>query len=146
MGFELKPGGTTIHRAALPPFITVRELQELLRTSKTLRMIDSRAERAYDRGHLSQAVNLPARDLNPLRSGVRSLIATDRLEHKLSHLGIGREPAVIYGAKGGADAAHVWWTLHAYAHPEVYLLDGGIEAWMEAGLPLVTETERRVSR
>lgn len=73
------------------------------------------------------------------------MIAEDQLEQKLTHLGIGREPIVIYGAKGGADAAHVWWTLQAYGHPAVYLLDGGIEAWHAAGLPVGNETPTPVT-
>jgi thiosulfate/3-mercaptopyruvate sulfurtransferase len=51
-------------------------------------------------------------------------------------------PVVVY-AQGGGDglsafvgSARVWWTLRALGHPDVRLLDGGLRAWREAGLPV----------
>jgi thiosulfate/3-mercaptopyruvate sulfurtransferase len=119
-----------------PPFINISELEE---HEGRLSLLDARSERAYATAHLPGAVNLPARDLNAPVDGVRQLVSAGDLEVRLHDLGVGKEPVVVYGAKGGSDAAHVWWTLHAYSHPNVFLLDGGIEAWQMAGLELRTD-------
>ena len=134
--------GRVAERTNTSPFIGVAALMHQLSAGQPLSLIDARAERAYQEGHLPGAVNLSARDLNAPLGGVRRLIGAQALEQRLIDLGVGTEPVVVYGAKGGSDAAHVWWTLHAYSHPAVQLLDGGIEAWQAAGLELSTELLR----
>lgn len=124
--------------SVLPPFLAVADVATR-RMRGPLAFIDARAEQAYHAEHLPGAVNLPARSLNAPSDGIRQRVAPHALELRLSELGIGAEPVVVYGARGGADAAHVWWTLHAYGHPAVMLLDGGIEVWQAQGLPLSSE-------
>jgi thiosulfate/3-mercaptopyruvate sulfurtransferase len=102
-------------------------------------LIDTRAERAYASAHLPGAASLPAQGLNAPDDGVRRLVGPTELRSLLRDRGIGGDPVVVYGARGGSDAAHVWWTLHAYGHPSVFILDGGIEAWRAAGLELTGE-------
>lgn len=111
----------------------------MLRNDPAVRLVDARAEAAYRTAHLPGAVNLPARDLNAPVAGVRRLVGGEVLAARLRELGIGAGPVVIYGARGGSDAAHVWWTLHAYGHASVQLLDGGIEAWQAEGHPTTAE-------
>ncbi len=120
------------------PFIGFTEVEER-RSGVPFSIVDARSERHYRSGHLPAAVNVPARSLNPPVEGVRHLISGRDLERRLTDLGIGAEPTVVYGSRGGADAAHVWWTLQAYGHPAVTLLDGGVEVWQAAGLPLTQE-------
>lgn len=79
---------------------------------------------------------MPARALHPVTDGVRRLEDPSTLAARLAASGVGADPVVVYGSGGGADAAHVWWTLHYLGHEAAYLLDGGIEAWSEAGYPL----------
>ena len=124
--------------SVLPPFLAVADAAAR-RERGALAFIDARAEQAYHAEHLPGAVNLPARSLHPPSGGVRQRIAPHALELRLGALGIGAEPVAVYGARGGSDAAHVWWTLHAYGHPAAMLLDGGIEAWQARGLPLSAE-------
>jgi thiosulfate/3-mercaptopyruvate sulfurtransferase len=45
---------------------------------------------------------------------------------------------VVYDASGGVSAARAWWLLRYFGHRQVRLLDGGVAAWMQAGLPLTT--------
>lgn len=47
-------------------------------------------------------------------------------------------PVVAYDAQGGAFAARLWWLLRYFGQPQAALLDGGIDAWTRAGLPLET--------
>jgi thiosulfate/3-mercaptopyruvate sulfurtransferase len=58
----------------------------------------------------------------------------------LGDLGIGREHRVVaYDDAGGTVAARLWWMLDVLGHPRAAVLDGGIAAWRDAGLPLTTE-------
>ncbi|MEX2502113.1 MAG: sulfurtransferase [Trueperaceae bacterium] len=116
-------------------FLSVQEVRSLAETG-ALQLVDARSLRAYEEGHLPGALSLPARDLNPTVDGTRTLISSERLAERLHALGLGAGPAVVYAADAGADAAHLWWTLDAYGHPAVHLLDGGLRAWQDAGLPL----------
>lgn len=124
---------------ASPPLIKISELLSFQALEVPLSLIDARSARAYVVGHIPGAMNLPAQGLNAPEGGVRQLVSMGDLKVQLRNLGIGEEAVIVYGGKGGSDAAHVWWTLHAYSHPKLFLLDGGIEAWRAAGLELSTD-------
>jgi thiosulfate/3-mercaptopyruvate sulfurtransferase len=46
---------------------------------------------------------------------------------------------VAYDDVGGGYAASLWWMLDDLGHADVHVLDGGIGAWLAAGLPLTTD-------
>jgi thiosulfate/3-mercaptopyruvate sulfurtransferase len=53
-----------------------------------------------------------------------------------SALGIGDQLSIIiYEQEGVFSGPRAWWTLRAFGAQHVYLLDGGLRAWIEAGLP-----------
>jgi thiosulfate/3-mercaptopyruvate sulfurtransferase len=43
---------------------------------------------------------------------------------------------VVYDAGNSVAAARAWWLLRYFGHPDVAVLDGGVAAWVRAGLPL----------
>jgi thiosulfate/3-mercaptopyruvate sulfurtransferase len=43
---------------------------------------------------------------------------------------------VVYSNTGMAWATRVWWLLRVFGHERVSVLDGGLEAWREAGFPV----------
>jgi thiosulfate/3-mercaptopyruvate sulfurtransferase len=47
-------------------------------------------------------------------------------------------PVVVYGEQDGFGPARGWWCLRYYGHPDVRFLDGGFQAWTDAGLPVET--------
>lgn len=54
-------------------------------------------------------------------------------------LGLGREHTiVVYDAHGIYSAPRVWWTLRAMGYPKVFVLDGGLKAWIAEGRPVET--------
>jgi thiosulfate/3-mercaptopyruvate sulfurtransferase len=46
------------------------------------------------------------------------------------------QQVVAYDGSGGIYAARLWWMLRWLGHAPVAVLDGGRQAWLEAGLPL----------
>lgn len=54
---------------------------------------------------------------------------------RVGALGIGDDTLVVaYDASGSAAAARVWWMFRAFGHDDVAILDGGLDAWLGAGL------------
>lgn len=120
-------------------FVSAHEARALAE-AEPVQFVDARSPRAYREGHLPGAIDLAARDLNPTEDGIRILVSGGRLAERLEDLGLGASRLIVYAAAGGADAAHVWWTLDAFGHPSVHLLDGGLRAWRGAGLPIEGRT------
>jgi len=66
-----------------------------------------------------------------------------QLERQLSALGVSNHKQVVaYDAAGGAFAARLWWLLNYAGHERVAVLDGGLQAWQQAGYATAaTETQ-----
>ena len=100
----------------------------------------------YQAGHIPGAYYL---DLNqdlssPVQShgGRHPLPNWTAFVSKLNTLGIASNPStqvVIYDDSHFAFAARLWWMLRYLGHEKVSILNGGIQAWTAAGLPLSKE-------
>lgn len=100
--------------------------------------------RAYTQGHLPGAryAHLEEDLSAPVssRSGRHPLPDPEVLEGKLGAWGIDSEKQVVaYDDAFGAMASRLWWLLRWLGHDRVALLDGGLPAWIRAGLPVTTE-------
>ena len=101
---------------------------------------DGRA--AYAAGHLPDAVfvDLDEDLADPPGPGRHPLPDPARFVARLAELGVGRDsPVVAYDDVGGGIAARLWWMLDALGHEAVHVLDGGMQAWVDAGLPLAID-------
>jgi thiosulfate/3-mercaptopyruvate sulfurtransferase len=94
----------------------------------------------YLAGHIPRAVFL---DLDQEVCGVpgvcgrHPLPEPEALQASLRAAGVrAGVPVVVYDAGDGVAAARLWWTLRWAGHDQVEVLDGGLAAWIEAGLPL----------
>ena len=77
-------------------------------------------------------------------SGRHPLPGADVFIEKLQSWGVHNDSQVIcYDDISGAFAARMWWLLRWVGHRDVAVLDGGIEKWTAAGLPLETYTQSR---
>lgn len=110
-------------------------------------LLDTRPAEAFAAGHISGAVHI---DL----WGV-SLIDTDpaplraflwMIHHVLAQRGVREDrPVVLVDQVSGLRAARAFWFLEFFGHRQVSVLDGGVDAWVRAGLPLSTLTEPAVA-
>src|SRR5512132_227066 len=103
------------------------------------------ALRKYEEGHLPGAVFVDLdRDLSsPGGPGRHPFPTGQQFAQVLSRLGIGPEThVVVYDEGHSSVAARLWFMLRAFGHERASVLDGGMRAWTEAGLPLSKETPR----
>ena len=94
---------------------------------------------AYTTAHLPGAVFVDLETVltAPVGPGRHPLPDPAAFAAALGALGIGRGQRVVaYDDAGGTVAARLWWMLDALGHARASLLDGGLGAWRDAGLPL----------
>jgi thiosulfate/3-mercaptopyruvate sulfurtransferase len=98
----------------------------------------------YGKGHLPGAVFVDLdRDLAapPGAGGRHPLPAPEAFQAAMRRAGVRDDrPVVAYDQGEPGGAARAWWLLGWFGHPDARVLDGGIGAWVAAGLPLTTET------
>jgi thiosulfate/3-mercaptopyruvate sulfurtransferase len=121
--------------------ISPQELSAILASEGTHPLLlDVRAAEHFAAGHLPEAIHLDLwgfslnnTDDAPLASFLWMI------EHVLALRGVTNErPVVIYGENSDLRAARVFWFLEYFSHPNVRVLDGGVHAWVAAGLSLTT--------
>ncbi len=95
----------------------------------------------YLEGHIPGAVFADWRhDFTDRMSDVPVTLASpDVFEMDASRLGIGAETTVVaYDDYRNMLAGRIIWVLRSYGHQAAYLLDGGLQAWTDAGYQLET--------
>jgi thiosulfate/3-mercaptopyruvate sulfurtransferase len=105
-------------------------------------------ERAWAQGHLpgAQYVHLE-RDLSATKltrgpgfTGRHPLPPRAAFAVTAGRCGIGPKQLVVaMDRQGGPYAARLWWMLRWLGHSRVWVLDGGIDAWLAAGATLTAE-------
>jgi thiosulfate/3-mercaptopyruvate sulfurtransferase len=100
-----------------------------------------RGEQSYAQAHLPGAFYAHLdRDLSsPItpQSGRHPLPELTRLRTWLGEHGVNPDTqVVVYDDTGGTMAVRLWWLLRWLGHERVAVLDGGWQAWTQAGLPL----------
>jgi thiosulfate/3-mercaptopyruvate sulfurtransferase len=96
----------------------------------------------YRAGHLPQAVFVDLdRDLAgpPGAGGRHPLPAPGDVQAAMRRAGISQDAGVVvYDDRDSTVAARAWWTLRYFGHHAVQVLDGGYQAWVDAGQPVST--------
>ena len=93
----------------------------------------------YEEGHAPGAVGVDWR--TDLRSAeAHDILSPTEMTAFLESRGITEETTVvIYGDNRNWFAAHLYWQLAHYGHPDVRIMDGGREYWTEHGYPTTTQ-------
>jgi thiosulfate/3-mercaptopyruvate sulfurtransferase len=106
---------------------------------------------AYEAGHIPGAFFLHLdQDLSGVQRGQdgrflgrHPLPERARFGRRLGSLGVGDDTLLVaYDEADGMYASRLWWLALWLGHEHVAVLDGGLRAWREAGLPVTTEVTR----
>lgn len=124
---------------AAQPLLSPAELQAQ-RPNANLRIIDIRDPKAYAAQHIPGAVSAPYGAWRGPASNPGELPELPKLTALVQSLGLsaGTHAVVVSSGADATDfgsAARVYWTLKVLGLKELSLLNGGVKAWSQAGLP-----------
>lgn len=105
--------------------LTARQLLELVERGEQVQLVDVRDPGEFAESHIPSAVNIPM----------------DEAESRIEDLR--QREQVVLICQGGA-RAEMTCGLLAPHHPNVLVLQGGTDAWQEAGLPVVGNRRARL--
>lgn len=140
----------------ISPLISPIELTSLI-SNENLVLIDARTgpgiKEKYNEQHLKGALFVDLeKDLSekkdPANGGRHPLPAVKNFAALLGQLGIDKSShVVVYDDKNGANAAaRFWWMMRAVSHEKIQVLDGGLQAAQNAGLPVTNEASKAKTR
>ncbi|MHA3892004.1 sulfurtransferase [Acinetobacter sp. GXMZU3951] len=123
--------------------IDVEDLLPHLDNEK-LRIVDLSRSSVYAQLHIPHAIPLkPAQLLCQEENATGLLPDAEGLKQLIAYLNISPEHhVVVYDDEGGAWAGRLIWNLHCLGFYQTSLLNGGIHAWLAAGLPTTSEQEQ----
>lgn len=119
------------------------EAEELLKSEKeNIRIIDFRKPQQYAEHHIKGALNIWRAAIEDTSYPYGGMMAKKQdIEALFGQLGIKNEDiVVVYDNKGSSDAARLWWVLKNYNFESVRILNGGLDAWIDAGGNVSRET------
>ncbi|WP_010098239.1 sulfurtransferase [Ornithinibacillus scapharcae] len=140
--------------------ITVEKLRKRMKEdSKNLVIVDTRfrlddpemGRREYEQDHIPGAVYFDLeKDLSDEareHGGNHPLPNITTFAEKLGNAGIDQNTMVVVYDKGNdMFAPRFWWLLHYLGHENVYLLEGGYGAWVQAGYSVTDEMTEKKKR
>ncbi|MEM7212720.1 MAG: rhodanese-like domain-containing protein [Pseudomonadota bacterium] len=131
-------------RAMAADWQVLIEPQTLRSIGSEVTILDIRSPKAFAKGHVEGALNAPYGTWRGPKENPGEVMTDARLTERLQSLGVNRDTPVIvtYQGKNATDfgsAARVYWTLKSAGLSRIAILNGGLNAWTGAGLPLGTE-------
>jgi thiosulfate/3-mercaptopyruvate sulfurtransferase len=86
--------------------------------------------------HIPGAIFFDIEELSDHSTPLPHMLPTpEDFSRSMAALGVGDNMTiVVYEQQGVFSAPRAWWTLRTFGAQHVYILDGGLRAWIEAGL------------
>lgn len=134
-------GAMPLLAADLEPIIGPAALASYLAEDDSAPVVlDIRGD-AYANGHIEGAVSAPYGLFRGPADNPGQLLPVDQLEATYESLGLDPARPVVIVVQGASDtdfgaAARVYWTLKSSGFEDLSILNGGAQAWANAGLPL----------
>lgn len=130
---------------SLPYIIETEELNGQLNSDSIL-IVDVGGFEAYQKHHIPGSISMDVRDLrysmNPAPGQLPSL---ENLERVFQSIGLTESSHVIaYDHDLGANACRLLWTLEAVNHKNCSFLNGGMTAWINAGMDIEVDSNLSV--
>lgn len=124
---------TTTIPLILPPADLARQLD-----AADVAVVDLSSTAAFARQHIPGAVNVDFAQVTASRPPVMGLLPdAETFGRLLAAAGITPQSHVVaYDGENGLKASRFLWTLDVIGHARFSLLDGGLQAWLNAQLPV----------
>ncbi|MEN9873637.1 MAG: 3-mercaptopyruvate sulfurtransferase, partial [Pseudomonadota bacterium] len=96
------------------------------------------AKDAYNQAHIPGAVFFDLEDISDTDSPYPHMMpSAEKFTSRVQRLGLGDGlRLVIYDSLGLFSAPRAWWMFRHMGHEDVFVLDGGLPAWLAAGHPV----------
>ncbi|APR69008.1 sulfurtransferase [Acinetobacter haemolyticus] len=109
-----------------------------------IRIVDLSRASVYEQLHIPHAIHLQPKYLVAQQEQANGVLPDiDGLQALIEKLNISpQHHVVVYDDEGGAWAGRLIWNLHCLGFTRTSLINGGIHAWLGAGLPTSAEVER----
>lgn len=135
---------TSAAAATFGPLVEAGELKASLDTVEPV-LLDIR-NAGYEKGHADGALFAPYRMFRGPEDNPGGLVDVEKLEAELEELGLEQDTPIVILSEGKTDtdfgsAARVYWTLKSTGFTDLSILNGGLESWKAAGLPVNTTSE-----
>ena len=106
--------------------------------------VDTRAH--YLETHIPGAVFFDIEELSEQATTLPHMLPTpEDFSRSMSALGIGdNNTIVIYEQQGVFSAPRAWWMFRTFGAQHVYILEGGLRAWKDSGLPIESGSVHRI--
>jgi thiosulfate/3-mercaptopyruvate sulfurtransferase len=101
----------------------------------TLPPVGRKPEEFANTGHIPGSRRFDIDALSQHDSGLpHTLLTPEKFQEKMRALGMNDDSTVVvYDSIGMYSAARAWWNLKLMGHKQVFVLDGGLPAWVAAG-------------
>jgi len=108
-----------------------------------LHIIDTRPAELFAQGHIPGAVHFDLFGISLVDTSAAPLKAfLSMMAHLFEMRGVDLDKEVVlYEENSGMRAARGLWFLEYFGHRNVRVLDGGFQAWRQAGCPVTTEAK-----
>src|SRR5438093_10601972 len=118
----------------------VDELKDHLQ-DPDLVLMDMRPPEAYANGHIPGARSFDIFGISLIDTRPQPLAAfLWIIEHLIQAKGVNTDSnVVVYDDIAGMRSARLFWFLEFFGHDQVHMLNGGFNAWRDAGLPITQE-------
>jgi len=119
---------------------SVDELKSRLHDPRLV-LMDMRPPEAYSNGHIPSARSFDIFGISLIDTRPEPLKAfLWMIEHIIQAKGVNDDSTVVvYDDIAGMRSARLFWFLEFFGHDDVHMLNGGFNAWRDAGLPLTHE-------
>jgi thiosulfate/3-mercaptopyruvate sulfurtransferase len=97
---------------------------------------------SYEEGHIPGALfaDVPGELSDPDSPFRFTLPSAARFAYGAGALGVGEDTrVVVYAQESPMWATRLWWLFRYFGFDDVRVLDGGLRAWVDAGLPITSE-------
>lgn len=120
--------------------INAAELQQLLQNDPVI-LLDFSTPETYNKGHIPQAINLSSNDLcSGIKPSPGKLPDREKLQALFQRIGLTSDSLVIcYDDAGFSWSGRMIWILDIIGHKKSAIINGGLNAWLEAGFSSETK-------